>query len=145
MKNRKPDHEATFHPEDTTNGTRRPLTDPLSPLPLTRVIILTLISKFPNITGYTLMKKKVPENLHPDITLKTGTVYSELRRLEDRGKLTSKQDTSGRRERRYTITDSGLDELTQLSQQIQNRRNFVIGPLLTLIQEALEPSEEKLA
>ncbi|MHA1745567.1 MAG: PadR family transcriptional regulator [Promethearchaeota archaeon] len=139
MKNRKPDHEATFHPEDTTNGTRRPLSDPLSPLPLTRVIILTLISKFPNITGYTLMKKKVPENLHPDITLKTGTVYSELRRLEEKeGMLHSEQDETGRRERRYTITEAGMQELKQLSLQIQNRRNFVIGPLLKLIQEALE-------
>ena len=143
--NNLPDYEANLPSESVSNSTRRPVTDPLSPLPLTRVIILTLISKFPNITGYNLMKKKVPENLHPDITLKTGTVYSELRRLEDRGILVSKQDTSGRRERRYTITDSGLDELTKLSQQIQNRRNFVIGPLLTLIQEALETSEEKLA
>ncbi len=86
------------------------------------------------------MKKKVPENLHPDISLKTGTVYSELRNLEHSGKLTSEQDETGRKARRYTITKLGREELTQLSQQIQNRRNFVIGPLLKLIQEALEPS-----
>ena len=139
------DQEGNLPSEDAANGTRKSVSEALSPLPLTRVIILTLIAKFPSITGYALMKKKVPEHLHPNITLKTGTVYSELRRLEDRGILVSKQDISGRRERRYTITDSGLDELTKLSQQIQNRRNFVIGPLLTLIQEALETSEEKLA
>ena len=136
--NNLPDYEANLPSEGVSNSTRRPVTDPLSPLPLTRVIILTLISKFPNITGYNLMKKKVPENLHPDIRLKTGTVYSELRRLEERGILVSEQDVSGRRERRYTLTDSGLEELKQLSQQIQERRNKVIGPLLALIQEVLE-------
>jgi DNA-binding PadR family transcriptional regulator len=135
-----PDQEANSPSEDVSNTARRSLTDPLSPLPLTRVIILTLISKFPNTTGYTLMKKKVPENLHPDISLKTGTVYSELRHLEHSGKLTSEQDETGRKERRYTITKSGQQELIQLSKQIQNRRNFVIGPLLKLIHEVLEPS-----
>ncbi|MHA1112752.1 MAG: PadR family transcriptional regulator [Promethearchaeota archaeon] len=135
------DKEAKSPSVGVSNTTRRPLTDPLSPLPLTRVIILTLISKFPNITGYTLMKKKVPENLHPDISLKTGTVYSELRHLEHSGKLTSEQDETGRKERRYAITKLGQQELAQLSKQIQNRRNFVIGPLLKLIHEALELSD----
>ncbi len=139
--NNTPDQEANSPSKDTSTTVRRALTDPLSPLPLTRVIILTLISKFPHITGYTLMKKKVPENLHPDLSLKTGTVYSELRNLEHSGKLTSEQDETGRKERRYTITKSGQQELAQLSQQIQNRRNFVIGPLLKLISEVLEPSD----
>ena len=138
--NNSPNEESNSSSDDTSTTLRRPLTDPLSPLPLKRVIILTLISEYPNITGYTLMKKKVPENLHPDISLKTGTVYSELRNLEHSRKLISEQDETGRKERRYTITESGRQELAQLSKQIQNRRNFVIGPLLKLINEVLEPS-----
>lgn len=137
------DHEANAPSEDASNGMRRPVTDPLSPLPLTRVIILTLIAKFPGITGYELMQL-VPQKLHPSITLKTGTVYSELRRLdptnEDKNKdkfkpqlLTSEQSETGRKHRRYSITNLGREELKLLSQQIQNRRNFVIGPLLKLI------------
>ncbi|MBN2156774.1 MAG: PadR family transcriptional regulator [Candidatus Lokiarchaeota archaeon] len=137
-----PDQETKFTSENTSNTTRRSLTDPLSPLPLTRVIILTLISRFPHITGYTLMKKKVPENLHPDISLKTGTVYSELRRLERSGKLMSEQDKSGRKERYYTITNAGQKELAQLSKQIQNRRNFVLNPLLKIIFEDLLSSDD---
>jgi len=139
--NNSPNEESNSSSEDISPTVRRKSTGPLSPLPLTRVIILTLISKFPNITGYTLMKKKVPENLHPDILLKTGTVYSELRNLEHSGKLTSEQDETGRKERRYAITKLGQQELAQLSKQIQNRRDFVIGPLLKLIHEALEPSD----
>ena len=128
--NNLPDQEAKI-PVDN-NTIKRPITDPLSPLPLTRVIILTLIFKFPNITGYQLIQL-VPKTLHPDISLKTGTVYSELRKLEERKKLLSEQEDTGRKHRRYTITNAGKQELVQLSQQIQNRKNFVIGPLLKLI------------
>jgi len=48
----------------------------------------------------------------------------------------------GEKERRYTITKAGLQELDQLSQQIQNRRNTVIGPLMKLIHETLQSSDE---
>ena len=139
--NNLPDQEGNLPSENVSNSTRRPVTDPLSPLPLTRIIILTLISKYPGITGYELMQL-VPQKLHPSITLNTGTVYSELRRLdptnEDKTKpkpilLTSEQSKTGRKHRRYTITKLGKGELKLLAQQIQNRRNFVIGPLLKLI------------
>ena len=127
-----PPHEEATLPPDSPKSSRSFQTDLLAPLPMTRIIVLTLIVKFPNTTGYELMQL-VPKTLHPNLTFKTGTLYSELRRLEKLGKLTSIQSPTGRKQRRYTISASGKHELIQLSLQIQDRLEFIINPLVEII------------
>ncbi len=125
-------HEKAPIPPDSPIPPRSFQTDLLTPLPMTRIIVLTLIVKYPNITGYDLIKM-VPKTLHANLTFKTGTLYSELRRLEKLGKLTSIQSPTGRKQRRYTISASGKQELIQLSLQIQDRLDFIINPLVEVI------------
>ncbi|TFG10701.1 hypothetical protein EU538_01220, partial [Candidatus Thorarchaeota archaeon] len=63
---------------------------PLEPLPIVRVLLLLLIRDNPGSTGYDLI------GLTDDLTggravLQSGTVYGELRRLEQYGMLSSQR------------------------------------------------------
>ncbi len=101
-------------------------------IPLTRVVILGLVLKNPHVTGYDLMQI-VLEEFKSHMSFKTGTLYAELRRLENMGYLISSQNPTGRKQRKYAITEAGEEELKRLSQQIKMRIEHVLTPLVKLI------------
>ena len=107
--------------------------NPLEPLPIVRMLVLVFIKRQPHVTGYDLM------GLISDFTgglveLKSGTAYSELRRLEMQKLVESTQEKEGRKRRSYTITSSGKKELAQLASQIKVRVDSILKPLLALIE-----------
>jgi len=106
------------------------------PVPLVRALFLTLIMKKPQITGYDILHL-TPETINASIKMKTGTVYTELRRLEKFGFVKSIQTPEGRKSRHYEITTAGIDELKALNQQIKNRIKYLIEPLLELMDSTL--------
>ena len=67
------------------------------------------------------------------VKLKSGTVYTELRRLEKQGFVRSIQEEVGRKRRGYEITQAGEKELLQLAYQMRFRINRVLNPLLALM------------
>lgn len=69
------------------------------------------------------------------VELKSGTAYSELRRLETQGLVESTQEKEGRKRRSYTITSSGKRELAQLADQMKMRVDSILKPLLSLIEQ----------
>ena len=102
------------------------------PVPLTRAIFLAFICKTPSITGYELMNL-VPEIMNNRISFKSGTLYSELRRLENMGLVSSEQSSTGRKQRKYKITSTGKDTLKKISKQVRDRIQFILTPLISLI------------
>ncbi|MHA1227374.1 MAG: PadR family transcriptional regulator [Candidatus Hodarchaeales archaeon] len=108
----------------------------LSSLPLVRALFLVLISRNPDVTGYQIIRL-VPNITNNQIVLKTGTVYTELRRLEKIGLVRSTQSSSGRRQRHYQITEKGIKELRRLRVQIERRINLLLNPMISLIDNTL--------
>jgi len=106
------------------------------PVPLLRALFLTLIMKKPKITGYDILHM-TPETINTSIEMKTGTVYTELRRLEKSGFVKSIQSQEGRKSRHYEITTEGVEELKALNTQIKNRIKFLIEPLIELMDSVL--------
>lgn len=106
----------------------------LSPLPIVRVILLTLILRDPKTTGYDLMKE-VSEFV--GVRLQTGTIYSELRRMEDLGLVTTQQEMGGRQKRIYVITERGRAELGRLIDQIETRVDKILLPLIKMVKDQL--------
>lgn len=106
----------------------------LEPLPIVRVLLLAFIKLHPQSTGYDLMGliSGFTEGL---VDLKSGTVYTELRRLEKQGLVESVQESAGRKRRSYVISKMGRAELEQLTQQVAMRVNRVLLPLLSLIEQ----------
>ncbi len=102
------------------------------PVPLTRAIFLALICKTPTITGYELMNL-VPKIMNNRIRFKSGTLYSELRRLENMGFVSSEQSSTGRKQRKYKITQTGKDTLKKISIQVKDRIEFILNPLISII------------
>ena len=87
---------------DTSNNSNESIRSH-DPVPLTRAIFLALICKTPSITGYELMNL-VPKVMKNRIRFKSGTLYSELRRLENMGLVSSEQSSTGRKQRKYKIS-----------------------------------------
>ena len=108
----------------------------LRPLPIIRALFLALILKNPQITGYKILQI-VPEVINTSLKLKTGTVYTELRKLEKAGLVQSTQVSEGRKRRHYIITSSGLKELKDLNKQINSRIHTLLEPLLEFIGSTL--------
>ncbi|MHA1137109.1 MAG: PadR family transcriptional regulator [Candidatus Thorarchaeota archaeon] len=106
--------------------------NPLEPLPIVRVLFLGFIKRHPNSTGYDLMRL-ISEFTKGLIELKSGTTYSELRRLESQKLVESTQEKDGRKRRSYTITSSGERELSHLADQMKVRVESILEPLLSLI------------
>ncbi len=109
----------------------------LAPVPVVRALLLTLILEHPDSTGYVLMRR-IREFTGGRVELKTGTVYSELRRLEDQGLVTTTRESGGRQRRTYRITERGREELGIIVEEIQRRVNFVLRPLVELATEHLQ-------
>ncbi len=108
----------------------------MAPLPIIRALFLALIMKNPRITGYEILQI-VPETINTSLKVKTGTVYTELRKLEGLGFVTSSQSAEGRKRRHYEITTKGIEELNDLYIQIKSRIQFLLEPLLELINSIL--------
>jgi len=69
-----------------------------------------------------------------ELELKSGTAYTELRRLEKQGFVRSIQEEVGRKRRGYEITQAGKMELLQIAHQMRFRINRVLNPLLALME-----------
>ncbi len=116
---------------DTSNNSNESIRSH-DPVPLTRAIFLALICKTPSITGYELMNL-VPKVMKNRIRFKSGTLYSELRRLENMGLVSSEQSSTGRKQRKYKISPTGKDALKNISKQIEDRIEFILKPLISII------------
>ncbi|MFO7836609.1 MAG: PadR family transcriptional regulator [Candidatus Thorarchaeota archaeon] len=108
-------------------------TDSLDPLPLVRAILLSEIWANPGSSGYDLMKLS-SELIDSYVPIQSGTVYGELRNMQKEELVISKQEDSGRRRREYRITERGKKTLERLYTQIKSRVEYVLTPLLSLIQ-----------
>ena len=104
--------------------------NPLEPLPIVRVLFLGFIKQHPHSTGYDLMRL-ISEFTDGRVELKSGTTYSELRRLESQKLVESIQEEEGRKRRSYTITSAGQKELAQLVNQMKIRVESFLRPLLS--------------
>ncbi len=116
---------------DTSNNSNESIRSH-DPVPLTRAIFLALICKTPGITGYELMNL-VPKVMNNRIRFKSGTLYSELRRLENMGLVSSEQSSTGRKQRKYKITPTGKNTLKKISIQVKDRIEFILNPLISII------------
>ena len=106
---------------------------PLEPLPIVRALFLTFIQAHPQSTGYSLMKA-ISSFTDGELKLKSGTAYTELRRLEKLDFVRSVQEEVGRKRRGYEITQAGEMELAQIAHQMRFRINRVLNPLLALME-----------
>ena len=118
--------------KQTSNNSTESIKSHHDPVPLTRAIFLALICKTPSITGYELMNL-VPKELNNRISFKSGTLYSELRRLETMGLVSSEQSTTGRKQRKYKISTTGKDTLKKISIQIKDRIEYILNPIINII------------
>ncbi|MBS3794160.1 MAG: PadR family transcriptional regulator [Candidatus Thorarchaeota archaeon] len=109
----------------------------LDPLPLVRAILLSEIWDNPKSSGYDLMKL-TSELTGFNVEIQSGTVYGELRAMEEMGLVTSEQEDSGRRRREYKIAEEGKRYLDDLQQQIRARVKDVLEPLLSLMSSLTE-------
>jgi len=103
------------------------------PLPVTKILFLALLKKYPNSSGYDLMQrvKEFSDNL---IEIQSGSIYPTLRDLEKLDLVTSKQQPKGRKRRLYTLTESGKKELAILGELLRTRMRLLMKPLLELIE-----------
>ena len=69
------------------------------------------------------------------IELKSGTAYSELRKMDEVGFVTSVQEENGRKTRNYQITDEGSEELEKNINLIRLRIEFILSPIVELFEK----------
>lgn len=120
--------------EKSPSESKSKLQTRLEPLPIVRALFLVFIRRHPNSSGYDLMKL-ISKSTKGLVELKTGTAYSELRRLEGMGLVESTREETGRKRRSYVITDQGIESVKQIAQQMRLRVEHIINPLLSLIDE----------
>ena len=106
----------------------------LEPLPVGKILFLTLLNKTPNSSGYDLMQQ-VMELTDNHINIQSGSIYPTLRELEKGGLLSSIQQTTGRKRRLYTITTQGKSELVNMGRLMRLRMKILLLPLLDLIEQ----------
>lgn len=106
----------------------------LEPVPVVRVLLLALIRKSPESSGYDLMKA-ISDFTNGTINLSSGTVYTTLRRLEKNGSVNSSRENTGRRRRAYNITEQGECDLLQLVAQIEKRVEVLLNPLIKFVSD----------
>ena len=108
----------------------------LEPLPVTKILFLSLLKKYPRSSGYDLMNK-VTEFSDNRLTIQSGSIYPALRELEKLNLVSSELVSPGRRKRRiYTLTPEGEHELSFLAKIIRKRMNLLMRPLLELLEDA---------
>jgi DNA-binding PadR family transcriptional regulator len=84
------------------------------------------------------MMKATTEFTNNAIELSSGTIYSELRRLEQQGFLESKRESTGRRRRTYRVTQKGTEELKNLKDQIKTRIAVLLQPLVNFVEQQFQ-------
>jgi DNA-binding PadR family transcriptional regulator len=108
----------------------------LEPLPVTKILFLSLLKKYPQSSGYDLMNK-VTEFSHNRLSIQSGTIYPALRELEKLNLVSSELVSPGRRKRRiYTLTSEGELELSFLAKIIRKRMDLLMRPLLELLEDS---------
>ncbi|MHA1819579.1 MAG: PadR family transcriptional regulator [Promethearchaeota archaeon] len=109
-------------------------TDFFEPVPLMNTLFLAIIQKHPGITGYEI-PKHIVEIIKLDIPIKSGSLYTQLRRLEKAKLVSSVQEPKGRRLRRYTITSLGEKELQLNRNRIEFRVEYILKPLIDYLKK----------
>lgn len=107
----------------------------LESIPLVRLLFLIFIKKNPNVTGYELMNL-VADFSNNLIILKTGTTYTELRKLEKLGFVSSTMVLTGRKQRKYIISSDGVDFIVNNLVQVKSRINNLLLPLIHLFEKS---------
>lgn len=105
----------------------------IEPLPLVGTLLLAMIHQYPKSTGYQLIKL-IAEFTNNTITLRTGTAYPELRRMEDKNLVESCLLKDKRQKRQYLITDLGRHELHRRIGIAILKVKRVILPLISLVE-----------
>lgn len=114
----------------------------LESLPLIRIILLVIITHFPNSTGYEMMSY-VKRHTDNTIIPKSGTIYSELRKMESETLVRSTLHESGRTKRKYKVTKQGKAILDQLIQVMKLKIERVIFPIISLYEDLGENEDAK--
>ena len=107
---------------------------PLVPLPVAKILFLTLLKHFPNSTGYDLISKGA-KFAKGEIEIKSGSIYPILHEFEELKLVTSTQQEGGRKRRIYVLTNEGEKELVTLGKMLRFRMNLLINPLLEIIEK----------
>jgi DNA-binding PadR family transcriptional regulator len=107
--------------------------NPLVPLPVSKILFLALLKQYPNSTGYDLINKGA-EFAKNKVEIKSGSIYPILHEFEELNLVTSTQQDSGRKRRKYTLTDKGEKELAALGRMLRFRMDLIVNPLLSIIE-----------
>jgi DNA-binding PadR family transcriptional regulator len=103
----------------------------LESLPLIKILLLVIMTHYPNATGYEMMSY-IQKHTNNVINPKSGTIYSELRKLESDKLVKSILYENGRKKRRYQITKKGEVNLNQLIQNVNLKVEKIIFPIISL-------------
>ncbi|MHA1398247.1 MAG: PadR family transcriptional regulator [Candidatus Heimdallarchaeaceae archaeon] len=102
----------------------------LDPLPIVRTLLLFLLKRNPNSSGYQLINL-VKEFTKDQISLKTGTLYPELNKMAEEGILVQKEQVTGKRiAHLYSLTNQGEQELHRLITAIKRKKEVLLEPLI---------------
>lgn len=102
----------------------------LEPIPIMRILFLAMVKKYPNTTGYNLLSL-LSDLSDGMIQLKSGSIYSVLRTLENFELLSSIQESHGRKRRNYAITNKGNEELKRMIHQIKLRKKYLLDLIIS--------------
>jgi len=117
------------HSEKDENNSLLSKFKTIESLPITRTLILICLQKQPNSSGYSLIKS-IRSLTNDLVKLKSGTLYPELRKLENEGLVISVLTEDKRKTRLYQITDEGKKKLDELINLIELRINNVLQPII---------------
>ena len=99
-------------------------------LPLIRTLLLFLLKRNPNSSGYRLISL-VKEFTADQISLKTGTLYPELKKMVEEGILIQDEQVTGKRiAYLYCLTNKGEEELLRLISAIETKKVVLLDPLI---------------
>ncbi len=109
------------------NSTRENI---LEPVPVVRTLLLFLLKRNPNSSGYKLINL-VKEFTADQISLKTGTLYPELKKMVEEGILIQDEHVTGKRiAYLYCLTNKGDEELLRLITAIKTKKDVLLDPLI---------------
>ncbi len=102
----------------------------LEPVPVVRTLLLFLLKRNPNSSGYKLINL-VREFTADQISLKTGTLYPELKKMVEEGILIQDKQVTGKRiAYLYCLTNKGEKELLRLITAIETKKEVLLDPLI---------------
>ena len=102
----------------------------LESVPIVRTLLLFLLRDNPKSSGYKLTKL-VSEFTDNRISLKTGTLYPELKRMVEEGILVQEEQVTGKRiAYLYCINELGEKELKKLIRAIKIKKEVLLDRLI---------------